>query len=128
MDKYYYGLGRRKRSSVRAKYFASDKLEVLANGKDAKEYFNDYYYQTLTTMFSNIGLKSGKFHLFTNGGGVMGQVEASRLAIAKALMKKDEEFKALLKQFNYLTTDNRKVLAKKAGHSKARKSRQWVKR
>jgi small subunit ribosomal protein S9 len=126
--KYYYGLGRRKRSSVRAKYYDSETLEVTANGKDAKEYFTAYYYETLQIMFSNIGLKTGKIALFSNGGGLTGQSEAARLAIAKALMKKDEAFKTILKQFDYLTTDNRKVLPKRPGLKKARKARQWVKR
>jgi small subunit ribosomal protein S9 len=126
--KYYYGLGRRKRSSVRAKYYDSETLEVTANGKNAKEYFTAYYYETLQIMFSNIGLKTGKIALFSNGGGLTGQSEAARLAIAKALMKKDESYKTILKQFDYLTTDNRKVLPKRAGLKKARKARQWVKR
>lgn len=126
--KYYYGLGRRKRSSVRAKYYDSDTLEVTVNGRDAKEYFTAYYYENLEAMFSNIGLKSGKIALFSNGGGLTGQSEAARLAIAKALLQKDLEIKPLLRQFNYLTTDNRKVLPKRPGLRKARKARQWVKR
>jgi small subunit ribosomal protein S9 len=126
--KYYYGLGRRKRSSVRAKYYDAETLEVTVNGKDAKEYFTMYYYETLQAMFSNIGLKTGIIHLFSNGGGLTGQSEAARLAIAKALLQKDVEIKPLLKQFNYLTTDNRKVLPKRPGLKKARKARQWVKR
>jgi small subunit ribosomal protein S9 len=126
--KYYYGLGRRKRSSVRAKYYDAETLEVTANGRDAKEYFTAYYYETLQTMFTNIGLKTGKITLFSNGGGLTGQSEAARLAIAKALLQKDETIKPTLKQFNYLTTDNRKVLPKRSGLRKARKARQWVKR
>lgn len=126
--KYYYGLGRRKRSSVRAKYYDAETLEVTVNGRDAKEYFTSYYYETLEAMFSNIGLKTGKIALFSNGGGLTGQSEAARLAIAKALLQKDIEIKPLLKQFNYLTTDNRKVLPKRPGLRKARKARQWVKR
>jgi small subunit ribosomal protein S9 len=126
--KYYYGLGRRKRSSVRAKYYDAETLEVTVNGRDAREYFTSYYYETLEAMFTNIGLKTGKIALFSNGGGLTGQSEAARLAIAKALLQKDIEIKPLLKQFNYLTTDNRKVLPKRPGLRKARKARQWVKR
>ena len=126
--KYYYGLGRRKRASVRAKYYDSEVLEVTVNGKNAKDYFTSFYYDTLEAMFSNIGLKNGKIHLFCNGGGLTGQSEAARLAIAKALLKKNEEIRPTLRQFNYLSTDNRKVLPKRPGLKKARKARQWVKR
>jgi small subunit ribosomal protein S9 len=125
---YYYGIGRRKRSSVRAKYYENADLIITVNGKDAKEYLTDYYYKTIDTMLTTSGVRSGKIELFAIGGGVMGQAEAARLAIAKALIKRDEAIKPLLKQFGFTTTDNRKVLPKRPGLQKARKARQWVKR
>jgi small subunit ribosomal protein S9 len=125
---YHYGIGRRKRSSVRAKLYESKELVITVNGKDARQYFTDYYFKTLEAMLSNSGVREGKIELFAIGGGVMGQVEAARLAIVKALIKRDETIKPLMKQFGYTTSDNRKVLPKRPGLIKARKARQWVKR
>jgi small subunit ribosomal protein S9 len=127
-SQYFYGVGRRKSSSVRAKYFDSEKLELEVNGKSAQTYFTDYYYQILLGMLSNIGVKTGKIEFYAHGGGIMGQSEAARLALAKALALKDPELRSLLRQFGYLTTDIRKVLPKRSGLKKARKARQWVKR
>ncbi len=126
--KYFYGVGRRKRSSVRAKFFDADTLSITVNGKDAKEYFSDYFFKKIETLLLNSGIKTAKIDLFANGGGQTGQSDAARLAIAKALLKRDENIRPILRQFGYLTTDNRKVLPKRPGLKKARKARQWVKR
>jgi len=127
--KYSYGVGRRKASTARAKYYPSDAvLEIFANGKKADEYFPQYYYQTLTIMASNAGISNGRIELFIRGGGTMGQSDAARLAIAKALVKQDEAYKPVLRLNNYLSTDIRKVLSKRPGRRKARKSEQWSKR
>jgi small subunit ribosomal protein S9 len=62
------------------------------------------------------------------GGGVSGQAEAIRLGIARALIKFDEELRAVLKANGFLTRDSRKVERKKPGLKKARRSPQWSKR
>jgi len=128
-SKYFYGVGRRKRSTARAKYYpASGDTTVTINKKDAKTYLTDYFYQTILNMFYNVGIKDGKFDLFINGGGLKGQSEAARLAIAKALLEANSELKPALRSFGYITTDIRKVLPKRPGLRKARKKEQWSKR
>jgi small subunit ribosomal protein S9 len=128
-NRYYYGVGRRKTSTARAKYYPSEaELTITINKKDAKAVLPEYYYQTLTNMFTNISQTTGNIDLFINGGGVNGMVEAARLAIAKALVLQDESKKAVLRQFGYLTTDIRQVLPKRPGLRKARKAEQWSKR
>ena len=80
-------------------------------------------------MLSNVGFKAGRIELFINGGGVMGQSDAAILAISKALLKKDDEnFRPVVREYGYNSTDIRKVLPKRPGLRKARKARQWVKR
>ena len=63
-----------------------------------------------------------------DGGGVKGQAEAVRLAIARALCKVDEEFRPPLKKEGFLTRDSRMVERKKYGRRKARKKFQFSKR
>lgn len=126
--KYIYGVGRRKACTARAKIYSDKVLSITINGKDFKQYFSDHYSQKLDNMITNSGLREGKIELFVIGGGINGQVEAARLAIANALVKMDEAYRPVLRIYDYLTTDIRKVLSKKGGFRKARKREQWSKR
>ncbi|MFM7764073.1 MAG: 30S ribosomal protein S9, partial [Sphingomonadales bacterium] len=62
------------------------------------------------------------------GGGISGQVEASRLGIAKALTDLNAEFKPALRAAGFMTRDSRVVERKKSGQKKARKRFQFSKR
>ena len=62
------------------------------------------------------------------GGGVNGQAEAVRLAISRALVEFNEEFKSTLKAEGLMTRDPRMVERKKFGQKKARKKFQFSKR
>ena len=62
------------------------------------------------------------------GGGFKGQAEAIRMAISRALVKLNEDFRSPLKAKKYLTRDARVVERKKYGKPKARKSFQFSKR
>jgi small subunit ribosomal protein S9 len=127
--KYFYGVGRRKASTVRAKYYpGTAAISIIVDGKKFEEYFPLHFQKTITTFLDQSGVKEGTIELFARGGGVSGQVDASRLAIAKAFVGFNEGLRPVLKAFHYLSTDVRKVLSKKAGLRKARKSEQWSKR
>jgi small subunit ribosomal protein S9 len=58
----------------------------------------------------------------------MGQIDAVRLGIARAIFMIFPETKEALKVNNYLTRDPRQVERKKPGLRKARKAPQWSKR
>jgi small subunit ribosomal protein S9 len=127
--KYFYGVGRRKTSSARAKYYdGTAPVVITVNKKPAKDYFQDFYFQTINIAVSNLGVTTGEIHLFVNGGGTMGQAEACRLAITKALVKMEEGFRPIARLHGYMSTDIRQVLPKKAGLRKARLREQWSKR
>jgi small subunit ribosomal protein S9 len=127
--KYFFGVGRRKASTARAKFYPTGKeLEILVNKKPLETYFPDFYARMIHASFANIGISNGTFHLFISGGGTSGQAEAARLAIAKSLLKFDEAYRPILRMHGYLTTDIRKVLSKRTGFRKARKKEQWSKR
>ena len=62
------------------------------------------------------------------GGGPSGQAGAIRHGIARALVERDEELRAPLRQAGFLTRDAREVERKKVGLRKARKRPQYSKR
>ena len=128
-SKYFYGVGRRKACTARAKVYDGADLEVIVNGKKLEDYFPAYYQATITEMLEKVEASSVRIELFIRGGGLTGQSDAARLAIANALLKKDDAaYRPTIRQHDYNTTDIRKVLPKQPGKPKARKSRQWVKR
>jgi small subunit ribosomal protein S9 len=63
-----------------------------------------------------------------DGGGITGQAEAVRLAISKALIEINPDWKSALKQVGLTTRDPRMVERKKFGQKKARKKSQFSKR
>lgn len=63
-----------------------------------------------------------------DGGGPAGQAEATRLAISRALVEIDEEFRPALKKEGFMTRDSRMVERKKYGRRKARRRFQFSKR
>ena len=126
---YYYAVGRRKSATARAKYFPStDPLQVSVNNKPIEKHFENFYQLTILKALEKLGVSTGKMALYIKGGGVMGQAEAARLALAKALVKYDEGFKVVARMYGFLTTDIRKVAPKHAGLRKNRKREQWSKR
>lgn len=63
-----------------------------------------------------------------NGGGITGQAQAIRLAVAKALVEVNPELKKDLRAAGLMTRDPRMVERKKFGQKKARARFQFSKR
>lgn len=123
-------IGRRKRSIARV-YLTQGTGKITVNGKDYKEYFPQLHIQpSVTDPFATVALESNLYDLKVNvmGGGFKGQAEAVRMAIARALVKLNAEFRKPLKTKKMLTRDARSVERKKYGKPKARKSFQFSKR
>ena len=121
--------GRRK-TSVSRIYMKSGKGAVTVNKKPLDVYFPSEILQIIVNQpFTTLEL-NGKFDVSVNvvGGGLTGQAEATRLAIAKALCEINEENRPALKKEGFLTRDPRMVERKKPGQKKARKSFQFSKR
>ena len=122
-------LGRRK-SSVARIYLKSGKGKITINKRDHKDYFTtDVLQYKVFQPFELTGTK-GKYDatINVNGGGSTGQVEAIRLAISRALVEINADFKPLLKAECLMTRDPRMVERKKPGQPKARKKFQFSKR
>ena len=122
-------IGRRKASVARL-YITEGKGNFVINGKDYKDYFPLETLQfKLHQPFKVVEL-DGKFDIKVNvnGGGINGQADAIKLAIARALCEINIEHRPALKAEGLLTRDPRVVERKKPGQKKARKKFQWVKR
>ncbi|MGC9529295.1 MAG: 30S ribosomal protein S9 [Candidatus Bipolaricaulaceae bacterium] len=129
-----HAVGRRKEAVARV-YLREGEGGVRVNGKPAEVYFapfafvEDHLNRHLLTPFYVTGTM-GRYEVRARveGGGPTGQVEAVRLAIARALVGVAPEFKKPLKDAGLLTRDARKVERKKYGRRKARKREQYSKR
>lgn len=121
--------GRRKCavSSVRLRP-GSGKVNV--NGRDFDKYFPlEIQRNTILSPLSLIDAdKKYDIIVRVNGGGIEGQVIATRLGIARALVGQNETLRYDYKTEGFLTRDSRKKERKKYGHKKARKSFQFSKR
>lgn len=122
-------IGRRKTAVARI-YMSKGKGNITVNNREAKDYFT-----TGTLMYKlnqPFGLvdAEGQYDVKVNvsGGGITGQVEAVRLAIARALCKVSDDNRPALKAEGLMTRDPRMVERKKPGQKKARKKFQFSKR
>jgi small subunit ribosomal protein S9 len=124
------GIGRRKTAvaSVRLRP-GSGKISV--NGKDFQRYFpNQLQRDTILSPLKTCHLSPEKYDMIVRvkGGGIEGQMIATRLGVARALVVEDETRKHDLRVLGYLTRDSRKRERKKYGRAGARKRFQFSKR
>lgn len=121
--------GRRKTAVARI-YLKEGNGTITVNGKDYTEYFPTLPLQYIVNQAFIVTEVTGQFDVTVNvaGGGVKGQAEAVRLAIAKAIVELDATRKPALRAKGLMTRDNRMVERKKPGRAKARKKFQFSKR
>jgi small subunit ribosomal protein S9 len=127
--KYFQALGRRKTAIAQVR-LSEGSGKVLVNGKPFETFFTT---EELRGVVVKPLKEVGKAETFdvsikTSGGGVVGQAEASRLGIARALVEMEETLKSTLKGAGLMTRDPRKKERKKFGKRGARRSPQWRKR
>ncbi|MCQ2607764.1 MAG: 30S ribosomal protein S9 [Bacteroidales bacterium] len=122
-------LGRRK-SAIARIYVKEGKGQITINNRELDNYFAEDRLRFIVKQPLALLEKEASFDIKVNlcGGGIKGQAEAARLAIARALVKMDEENKSPLKKQGFLTRDPREVERKKPGQKKARKRFQFSKR
>ncbi|GHT81587.1 30S ribosomal protein S9 [Bacteroidia bacterium] len=123
-------IGRRKSAVARA-YLSVGSGKVVINRRELKDYFPSEILQYIVNQPFAITGNEGKYDVKANldGGGITGQAEALRLALARALCEIDKEaYRATLKSHGLLTRDSREVERKKPGQPGARKRFQFSKR
>ena len=126
---YINAIGCRK-SSVARVYMSEGTGKITINKKDLTEYFPSAILQYVVKQPLMVLGCEGKYDIKVNldGGGFTGQSQALRMAIARALVKINEEDKKALKDHGFLTRDAREVERKKPGQPKARRRFQFSKR
>ena len=126
---YINAIGRRK-SSIARVYLSEGTGKITINKKDLEVYFPSAILQYVVKQPLNLLEVAEKYDIKVNldGGGFTGQSQALRLAIARALVKINEEDKKQLKDAGFLTRDSREVERKKPGRPKARRRFQFSKR
>ncbi len=124
-----HSIGRRKTSIARI-YLKAGNGTITVNARDYKEYFPTGPLQHIVNQSQEAINAKDAYDIVVNvnGGGITGQAEAVRLAVARALVKISEENKSTLRKAGLLTRDPRMVERKKPGQKKARKRFQFSKR
>lgn len=122
-------IGRRKTAVARI-YMKPGSGKITVNGRELLDYFKSDVLETIIQQPFALVNELGKYDIKANldGGGLAGQAEALRLAIARALVELNPEFRPPLKKEGYLTRDPRAVERKKYGRRKARRRFQFSKR
>lgn len=129
-NSYFYGLGRRKSATARARLFKG-KGNVTINEKPAEEYLsgNKTLLAEITDPLALVNKqKDYDVTIRVQGGGTAGQVDAIKLAIAKALTTAHADLRPTLKKAELLKRDSREKERKKYGLRSARKKEQFSKR
>ena len=131
ISEYIYAVGKRKTAIATLKIYVNEKAETIINEKKISEYAKNE--KTILDLINeplvllNL-LDKYKLTIKLHGGGKYAQAEAIRLAIARALVKINEEYKKTLRSKGFLTRDPSSKERKKPVHKKARKAPQWSKR
>ena len=122
-------LGRRK-SAIARVYVSEGSGKITINKRDITEYFPSPLLQFVVKQPLQVLEALEKYDIKLNiiGGGFTGQSQAARLAIARALVKINEEDKKTLRSYGFMTRDSREVERKKPGRPKARRRFQFSKR
>jgi len=124
-DKVVMARGKRKESQARAR-IRKGKGEIRVNSKSVKGYGNKYIRSIITEPLSYMGPEVNELDISISvkGGGIMGQAQAARTAIAKALVvyfdKENLKDKFISIDRSLLVEDTRRVEAKKYRGPKAR--------
>jgi len=122
-------IGRRKTAVARI-YMQPGTGQITINNKEFKQYFPSEVLQIILVQpLTALNAKDGyDIKVNVKGGGITGQAEAIRMAIARALVESNEENRPAMKKESFLTRDSRMVERKKPGRKKARRKFQFSKR
>ncbi len=133
--RYFEAVGRRKRAIARVRLFTcrpfeGDKGKIKVNQKDYYDFFPTLHLRELVAAPLKKIKSLNRFEatVLVKGGGIIGQAEASRHGLARALVKFNPDFSKKLKRAGFLRRDPREKERKKPGLKKARRAPQWKKR
>ena len=127
---FIYALGRRKTAIAKVRLIMNGKGLITVNGRPMEEIFNTYESRMMVNSPLKMSGLEGTVDVSaeTNGGGILGQAEAVRLGISRALIELNPAYRTTLKKLGFLMRDPRAKERKKPGLRKARRAPQWSKR
>ena len=124
------GTGRRKASVAQVQLYRNGSGKITVNGVDYMKYFpTDLTRLDVAKPLRALShAKMYDYKIKVTGGGKMGQADAAKLGMSRALVKHDEAFRVTLRDHDLLTVDSRLKERKKYGRKGARRGFQFVKR
>lgn len=127
---YIQTVGRRKSAVARLRFIKNGSGKFTINEKEYKIYFPFSLWQEIATEpLLLVGLDGNvDISVKVNGGGLPAQAVAVRLALARALVIHNADWRPTLRKMGYLTRDPREKERKKPGLKRARRAPQWQKR
>lgn len=125
----YVSLGRRKKATARLRMHAGEGV-ITINNRPLENYFGHGMLKQIIMQPLNICDAVGQYKIDVNvrGGGLTGQADAIKLALARALEKVNPDNRQKLKPAGFLTRDARVKERKKYGLAGARRAYQFSKR
>jgi small subunit ribosomal protein S9 len=126
----YTGLGKRK-TSVAKVFLKVGNGNITVNNKKFEDFFKGIVEdaEIIKNPFILVNiLNDYDINISVKGGGTSSQIDAIKLAIAKAICEINEEFRPILSKNSLLNRDSRIKERKKYGLKKARKASQYSKR
>jgi small subunit ribosomal protein S9 len=129
-QQYFEGVGRRKTSTARARLYPQGSGRVLVNDKPLNDYFGRDVDRDAVNAPMKVTGTDSRYNVSVKilGGGITGQSVAARMAISRALLVIDAEYRGQLKDAGYLSRDPREKERKKPGLKRARKGPTYTKR
>lgn len=134
------GIGRRKEAVAQVQFIEGNG-EFIINGKSAQDYLHHNScsilsikapFEILQNFENSVKMEEINTIIKVEGGGLIGQAEAIKLGVARAISELAEnnaiEVRKGLKTKGYLTQDSRIKERRKYGLKKARKASQYHKR
>ena len=127
---YFYAVGRRKSSRATVRLFPEGEGNIEINEQPLISWADTAEIRDrVLSPFSLLGIrKNYDLSVIVSGGGKESQSDSIALGISRALIKKNIDYKAQLKEEGFLTRDPRKKERKKPGLKKARRAPQFSKR
>ncbi len=129
-NQYYEGIGRRKAATARVRLWPGGNGSIVINDKPGEEFLpREGDIELALAPLRTVGQEAAyNVTVKVEGGGISGQRDAIKLGLARALIQIQPDWRATLRQGEFLSRDPRVKERKKPGLKRARKAPTYTKR